>query len=251
MLFRSVVVDRLVIKEGIQQRLSDSIETSLKLSEGIVTINRVDGGDFTFNTKFSCAEHGVGIAEMEPRMFSFNAPYGACPDCNGLGFSKKVDPELLVPDTKLSVKNGALLPIANSAEGTFYVNMIHAIIEEAGESIETPFKDLSERVKHEIFYGTGHKKVKFNYESRYVGESEFDREFEGLVHNLERRYASTNSEYMRSKIEEFMSMIECETCHGKRLKDEVLAVTVGGKNIWQVTCMSVKDALNLDRKSVV
>mgnify|MGYP004702594087 CR=1 FL=1 len=239
-----VVVDRLVIKEGIQQRLSDSIETSLKLSEGIVTINRVDGGDFTFNTKFSCAEHGVGIAEMEPRMFSFNAPYGACPDCNGLGFSKKVDPELLVPDTKLSVKNGALLPIANSAEGTFYVNMIHAIIEEAGESIETPFKDLSERVKHEIFYGTGHKKVKFNYESRYVGESEFDREFEGLVHNLERRYASTNSEYMRSKIEEFMSMIECETCHGKRLKDEVLAVTVGGKNIWQVTCMSVKDALN-------
>ena len=239
-----VVVDRLVIKEGIQQRLSDSIETSLKLSEGIVTINRVDGGDFTFNTKFSCAEHGVGIAEMEPRMFSFNAPYGACPDCNGLGFSKKVDPELLVPDTKLSVKNGALLPIANSAEGTFYVNMIHAIIEEAGESIETPFKDLSERVKHEIFYGTGHKKVKFNYESRYVGESEFNREFEGLVHNLERRYASTNSEYMRSKIEEFMSMIECETCHGKRLKDEVLAVTVGGKNIWQVTCMSVKDALN-------
>lgn len=238
-----VVVDRLVIKEGIQQRLSDSIETSLKLSEGVVTINRVDGGDFTFNTKFSCAEHGIGIAEMEPRMFSFNAPYGACPDCNGLGFSKKVDPELLVPDTKLSVKDGALLPIANSAEGTFYVNMIHAIIEAAGESIETPFKDLPEKVKHEIFYGTGTKKVKFNYESRYVGESEFNREFEGLVHNLERRYASTNSEYMRSKIEEFMSMIECETCHGKRLKDEVLAVTVGGKNIWEVTCLSVKDAL--------
>ena len=238
-----VVVDRLVIKEGIQQRLSDSIETSLKLSEGVVTINRVDGGDFTFNTKFSCAEHGIGIAEMEPRMFSFNAPYGACPDCNGLGFSKKVDPELLVPDTKLSVKDGALLPIANSAEGTFYVNMIHAIIEAAGESIETPFKDLPEKVKHEIFYGTGTKKVKFNYESRYVGESEFNREFEGLVHNLERRYASTNSEYMRSKIEEFMSMIECETCHGKRLKDEVLAVTVGGKNIWEVTCLSVKEAL--------
>ena len=239
-----VVVDRLVIKEGIQQRLTDSLESALRLSEGIIIINVIDGEDMTFNTHFSCSEHGQGISEMEPRMFSFNAPYGACPTCNGLGFTKKVDPELLVPDTKLSVADGALLPIANSAEGTFYVNMIHALIEESGESIETPFRELSPALKHSIFYGTGDRKIKFKYDSKYVGNTEFNRPFEGLVHNYERRYAATNSEYIRSKIDEFMSMIECQTCHGRRLKDEVLAVTVGEKNIHEVTCLSVKDAIN-------
>lgn len=238
-----VIIDRLVVKDGIQQRLTDSVETALRLTEGLIIINIVDKEDLTFNTKFSCAVHGLGISEMEPRMFSFNAPYGACPDCNGLGFTKKVDPELLVPDMKLSVADGALLPIANSSEGTFYVNMIHALIEEHGHSIETPFKDLPDLVKHEIFYGTGDRKVSFKYDSRYVGFTEFNRPFEGLVNNYERRYAATNSEYIRSKIEEFMSMIECATCHGKRLKDEVLAVTVGGKSIDDVSRLSVKDAL--------
>lgn len=238
-----VVIDRLIIKNEIQQRLTDSIETALRLSEGVVIINLIDREDLTFNTKFACAEHGHGISEMEPRMFSFNAPYGACPNCNGLGFTKKVDPELLVPDVKLSVADGALLPIANSADGTFYVNMIHALIEESGASIDTPFKDLPERVKEEIFYGTGDRKITFKYDSRYVGFTEFNRPFEGLVNNFERRYSATNSEYIQSKIEEFMSMIECATCHGMRLKDEVLAVTVGGINIHQLTEMSVKEAL--------
>ena len=238
-----VIIDRLIVKEGIQQRLTDSVETALRLTEGLIIVNIIDKEDLTFNTRFSCAEHGLGISEMEPRMFSFNAPYGACPDCNGLGFTKKVDPELLVPDTKLSVADGALLPIANSSEGTFYVNMIHALIEEHGHSIETPFKDLPELVKHEIFYGTGDRKVSFKYDSRYVGFTEFNRPFEGLVNNYERRYAATNSEYIRSKIEEFMSMIECATCHGRRLKDEVLAVTVGGMSIHDVSCLSVKDAI--------
>lgn len=238
-----VVIDRLIIKNEIQQRLTDSIETALRLSEGVVIINLIDREDLTFNTKFACAEHGHGISEMEPRMFSFNAPYGACPDCNGLGFTKKVDPELLVPDVKLSVADGALLPIANSADGTFYVNMIHALIEESGASIDTPFKDLPEKVKEEIFYGTGERKITFKYDSRYVGFTEFNRPFEGLVNNFERRYSATNSEYIQSKIEEFMSMIECATCHGMRLKDEVLAVTVGGINIHQLTEMSVKEAL--------
>jgi excinuclease ABC subunit A len=176
-------------------------------------------------------------------MFSFNAPYGACPDCNGLGFTKKVDPELLVPDMKLSINDGALLPIANSAEGSFYVNMINALIEEHGGSADTPFKDLSDKAKQEIFYGTGDRKLKFKYDSKYVGYSEFNRPFEGLVNNYERRYAATNSEYIRSKIDEFMSMIECASCHGKRLKDEVLAVTVGNKNIWEVTGLSVKETI--------
>jgi len=238
-----VVIDRLIIKEGIQQRLTDSIETALKLSEGIIIVNIIDQNDLTFNTKFACPEHGHGIAEMEPRMFSFNAPYGSCPECNGIGYLKKVDPELLVPDVKLSVAEGALLPIADSAEGSFYVNMINALIEAYGSSLETPFKDLPEELKQEIFYGTGDRKVKFKYDSKYVGFTEFNRSFEGLVNNYERRYAATNSEYIRTKIEEFMSLIECGTCHGKRLKDEVLAVTVGGKNIWEVTNLSVKEAV--------
>jgi len=238
-----VVIDRLVIKEGIQQRLTDSVEMALRLSEGLVIINLLDGEDLTFNTKFACAEHGLGISEMEPRMFSFNAPYGACPDCNGLGFTKKVDPELLVPDIKLSINDGALLPIANSAEGSFYVNMVNALIEEYGGTADTPFKDLPEKARHEIFFGTGERKLSFKYDSKYVGYSEFNRPFEGLVNNYERRYAATNSEYIRSKIDEFMSMIECTTCHGKRLKEEVLAVTVGDKNISEVTVLSVKETI--------
>lgn len=238
-----VVVDRLIIKEGIQQRLTDSLETVLKLSTGLIVINCIDGEDLTFNTQFSCPDHGQGIAEMEPRMFSFNAPYGACPDCNGLGFTKKVDPELLVPDVKLSVSEGALLPIANSAEGTFYVSMIHALLEYHGVSKDVPFREFPEKLKHEIFYGTGKRDVKFQYDSKYVGFSEFNRPFEGLVNNYERRYAATTSEYIRQKIDEFMSMIECETCHGNRLKDDVLAVTVGGKSIIEITELSVKDAI--------
>ncbi len=238
-----VVVDRLVIKASIQQRLTDSIESVLALSEGLIVIQVMDGEDLVFNTKFSCAEHGQGISEMEPRMFSFNAPYGACPDCNGLGYTKKVDPERLVPDGNLSIAEGALLPIAGSAEGTFYVNMINALVEEAGASTEVPFNTLPESLKREIFYGTGDRKVTFNYDSKYVGYAEFNRPFEGLVPNYERRYASTNSDYIRSKIDEFMSMIECSTCKGRRLRDEVLAVKVGGKSIWEITTMSVKEAL--------
>jgi len=238
-----VVIDRLVIKNGIEQRLSDSIETVLTLSEGLIIINQIEGEDLTFNTKFACPEHGEGIAEMEPRMFSFNAPYGACPDCNGLGFNKKVDPELLVPNTKLSIQEGALLPIANSGEGTFYVSMVNALLDEYSIAVDTPFRDLPEKLKQEIFYGTGDRPVSFRFDSKYTGVTDFNRPFEGLVTNYERRYAATNSDYMRGKIDEFMSMVVCHTCSGKRLKDDILAVTIGGKNIWQITELSVKEAL--------
>lgn len=238
-----VVVDRLVVKSSIQQRLTDSLEAVLKLSEGLITIQLMPGEDLIFNTQFSCPVHGQGISEMEPRMFSFNAPYGACPDCNGLGYTKKVDPDLLVPNQALSISEGALLPIANSGEGTFYVNMINALLEESGVSQDTAFCDFPDKLKNEIFYGTGDRSITFNYDSKYVGYAEFNRPFEGLVNNYERRYASTNSEYMRSKIDEFMSLIECTTCHGKRLKDEVLAVKIDEKSIWDLTCLSVKEAI--------
>lgn len=239
----SVVIDRLVVKEGIQQRLTDALEVVLKISDGLIAIQIVEGEELVFNTRFSCAEHGQGIAEMEPRMFSFNAPYGACPECNGLGFTKKVDPYLLVPDVSLSINQGALLPIANSSEGSYYVNLIYALVEASGASLDTPFKELPEALKHDIFYGTGARTVTFSYDSKYIGNAEFNRPFEGLVTNYERRYASTSSEYIRSKIDEFMSMIECDACHGRRLKDEVLAVKISGKNISEVTNFSVKEAL--------
>ena len=238
-----VVIDRLIIKSDIHQRLADALETVLKLSEGLIIINILGGEDLTFNTQFSCPEHGEGISEMEPRMFSFNAPYGACPDCNGLGFTKKVDPELLVPNMKLSIAEGALLPIANSAEGSFYVSMIKAMLEEYGAKEETPFRELPETLKQEIFYGTGDRDISFEYDSKYSGYTTFNRPFEGLVNNYERRYDATNSDYIRDKIDEFMSMITCKTCQGKRLKDEVLAVTVGGTRISDMTELSVKDAL--------
>ncbi|MBS7526980.1 excinuclease ABC subunit UvrA [Fusibacter paucivorans] len=238
-----VVIDRLVVKPEIQQRLTDALESVLKLTEGLIIIDVIGGEDLSFNTQFSCPEHGEGITEMEPRMFSFNAPYGACPTCNGLGFTKKVDPELLVPDTKLSIEEGALLPIANSSEGSFYVSMINAMLESYGVTQQTPFRAFPEKLKNEIFYGTGDRVVTFEYDSKYAGYTSFSRPFEGLVNNFERRYAATNSEYIREKIDEFMSLIECETCHGKRLKDEVLAVTVGDMRISDITEMSVKDAL--------
>lgn len=238
-----VIIDRLMVKEDIQKRLTDSIETVLKLSEGIIVIDVVGDKDLLFNTKFSCAEHGEGIAEMEPRMFSFNAPYGACTQCNGLGHTKKVDPDRLVPNDKLSIAEGALIPIAKSGEGTFYVGMIEALVKEANASLDTPFRDLPQKLRDEIFYGTGDRKIQFYYDSKYVGYAEFDRPFEGLIVNYERRYASTQSEYMRAKIDEFMSMITCDACKGRRLKDEVLAVKVDGKNIDEITQMSVKEAL--------
>jgi excinuclease ABC subunit A len=154
-----------------------------------------------------------------------------------------VDPELLVPDTKLSIEQGALLPIANSSEGSFYVSMINAMLSEYNVTQQTPFRAFPEALKKEIFYGTGDRVVTFEYDSKYAGFTSFSRPFEGLVNNFERRYAATNSEYIRDKIDEFMSLIECETCHGKRLKDEVLAVTVGDMRISDLTELSVKDAL--------
>ncbi len=241
-----VVVDRLVMKEGIDRRLSDSIEVALKLSEGIVIINELndaDGIDHLYNTKFSCTVHGVGITEMEPRMFSFNAPYGACPDCKGLGHLLKVDPELVVPDHSLSVSEGAFSPIATSGEGTYYRQMIQSVLEDHGLDEKTPVQDMDDHVLNDILYGTGDRVIEFHYESKYGGVRKYKAPFEGLVNNLERRYKETNSDYMRQRIEEYMSLTPCQTCGGKRLKPESLAVTFGDKSIFDVTEMSVRDSL--------
>ncbi len=238
-----IVIDRLVIKEGIESRLSDSIETSLKLTEGTIIVNILDNEDILFNTNFACPDHGVGISEMEPRMFSFNAPYGSCEHCKGIGYLQEVDPKLIIPDKKLSISEGAIAPFMNTAEGTYYHQMIRAIITDHGINERIPLEEMPEKLFDEILYGTGSRKIKFTYESKYGGTREFFAPFEGIINNLERRYKETNSDYIREKIEEYMSLIPCSACQGKKLKDEVLAVTIGGLNIHEITELPVRNAL--------
>lgn len=238
-----VVVDRIIIKEGIETRLSDSIEAVLKLTEGLLIVNVIDGEDIIFNTKFACSKHGVGIAEMEPRMFSFNNPYGACSHCKGIGHLLEIDKNLVIPDYSLSAADGAVAPLAGSGDGTYYISMLESILKDHKYDLDTPFTEVSNECIQEVLHGTGDRKIKFRYDSKFGGLRDYEAPFEGIINNLTRRYKSTSSDYMRKKIEEYMSLNACPECDGKRLKPEILAVTFGGMNIWQVTELSVRDAL--------
>ena len=238
-----VVVDRIVIKDGIESRLTDSIETAVKLSDGLVIAQIIDGEDRHYSTNFACPEHGVGIEELSPRMFSFNAPFGACETCNGLGESKEVDPDLVIPNKDLSIKQGAIAAWGSVGvnDDTYYSKMVQSLANHFGVSIETPVKDLPEEFVHELLYGTNNVMVQFIYESKYGGRREYQAYFEGVIPNLERRYRETNSEYSRDKIEEYMAETPCPKCKGARLKKEVLSVLVDGKNIMEVTDFSVNE----------
>ena len=238
-----VVVDRIVIKDGIESRLTDSIETAVKLSDGLVIAQIIDGEEILYSTKFACPEHGVGIEELSPRMFSFNAPVGACETCNGLGESKEVDPDLVIPNKDLSIKQGAIAAWGSVGvnDDTYYSKMVQSLANHFGVSIETPVKDLPEEFVHELLYGTNNVMVQFIYESKYGGRREYQAYFEGVIPNLERRYRETNSEYSRDKIEEYMAETPCPKCKGARLKKEVLSVLVDGKNIMEVTDFSVNE----------
>ena len=238
-----VVVDRIVIKDGIESRLTDSIETAVKLSDGLVIAQIIDGEEILYSTKFACPEHGVGIEELSPRMFSFNAPFGACEACNGLGESKEVDPNLVIPNKDLSIKQGAIAAWGSVGvnDDTYYSKMVQSLANHFGVSIETPVKDLPEEFVHELLYGTNNVMVQFIYESKYGGRREYQAYFEGVIPNLERRYRETNSEYSRDKIEEYMAETPCPKCKGARLKKEVLSVLVDGKNIMDVTEFSVNE----------
>ena len=239
-----IVVDRIVIKPGIESRLSDSIELALSNGQGLIVASVIGGEDILFSTKFACPEHGEGIPEMEPRVFSFNAPFGACPDCNGIGYILRVDPELVVVDSSKSIAKGALGSVFSSMdESGYYYQMISALAEAYGEDLDTPFEELSEEFRNDLLFGSD-KPLNYVFESRYGGtRTHLGRNFEGVVRNLERRYRETNSDFIKAKIEEYMSHIPCATCGGKRLKPEVLAVTVGGKNIYEFTEMSVSEAM--------
>ncbi|NLY36795.1 MAG: excinuclease ABC subunit UvrA [Tissierellia bacterium] len=237
----SVVVDRLVIKDDIAGRLADSIETALGLEENMVIIELLGEGERIFNMNFSCPEHGQGINEMEPRSFSFNAPFGACEKCKGLGFLHELDPELIFPDRSLSIEKGAIAPIKTVKEGSYHGTMIRNLLKGTGYTVKTPLEDYSEEAMNRLLYGEIGKQVDVEYESSRYGRKVVRTKLEGIMQNLQRRYLETNSGYMRGEIESYMAEIPCSACGGKRLKPEVLAVTLGGLNIVDLTTMSVGD----------
>lgn len=242
-----VVVDRIIVKEGLEGRLADSIEMAVKLSDGLVIAQVIDGEEIMFSTKFACPDHGIGIEELSPRMFSFNAPFGACEVCKGLGESREVDPDLVVPNKELTIKQGAIAAwgAAGASDETYYSMMMKSLADSYGVDINTPFKDFPEEFVNELLYGDGETStiVEFEFDSKYGGRKKYKAHFEGVITNISRRYAETKSEYMREKFEEYMSEIPCSACKGKRLKKEVLSVLVGGKNIIEVTELSINELI--------
>ena len=237
-----VVVDRLVLKPDLRTRLAQSVETAAQLADGLVEIDVLDGESMTFSENFACPEHGVGLPELEPRIFSFNSPHGACPRCTGLGAQQEIDPDLLVPDPTLSISEGALVPwsLGNSS---FYESVIQAIADRYEIDLEIPWQELSEEQQNLFLFGTDGDKVYIQYRNRMGRRRSYMLAFEGIVASLERRYRETDSSQQRERIEEYMSLRPCPVCNGARLKPEVLAVTVGGKNIHEFTRMSVQRAI--------
>ena len=241
-----IIVDRLIVKEDMSRhRLVDSIETALELSGDIVMVETIGGDIKTFSQNYACPDCEISLQELSPRLFSFNNPYGACPECDGLGELSKVDPQLIVFDENLSLLEGAIYctgwaapEIEDSMAHMYYVGLS----KHYKFDIKTPFKDLSDEVKNVVFFGSKGEKIKFEYTRNY-GNGNYLSEFEGVVTNLERRYHSTGSDYAKFDIEKYINIIKCNRCRGARLNDEVLAVTVNGVNIYELTCMSIKEEL--------
>ena len=238
----SVVVDRLVIKEGINKRLTDSLETALKLAEGTVVVE-CDGEQRLFNTKYACTDCGISLAEIEPRLFSFNSPFGACPECLGLGYKQAIDPELIYGDGSKSLREGALTITGwNFDSGAQTQLYFEGLSKRYGFSLDVPFKDLPENIKNILLYGNGGEKIEMQYNS-YNFKGSFNTSFDGIVTNLERRYRDTASDYVKSDIERYMRTKPCDACGGRRLKKEALAVTLFGKNIEEIARLSIVDLL--------
>jgi excinuclease ABC subunit A len=238
-----VVVDRLVMKEDMRTRLTQSVETALQLAEGLIVIDLVDAGEErTYSQNFACPEHGVSLPELQPRIFSFNSPHGACPRCTGLGAQQEIDPDLLVPDPALSIDDGALVPWAVGGSG-FYESVIQAIADRYEIPTDIPWQDITEEEQDYFLYGTDGEKVYVQYRNRMGRRRSYMIDFEGIVSSLERRYRETDSSTQRERIEEYMSFRPCPVCKGARLKPEVLAVTVSDKNIHEFTRFSITRAL--------
>jgi excinuclease ABC subunit A len=240
----SVVVDRLVMRPEVRKRLADSVETAVSVADGLVDVELVDdeGKVLTFSEKFACVEHGPSIAELEPRIFSFNSPHGACPRCTGLGSQMEIDPELIVPDPSLSIGEGAILPWSASSSN-YYDEITNAIAERYEVDLETAWQDLPEEERDLFLYGTNGDKIYISYRNRYGRKRSYTTRFEGIVPNLERRYRDTDSEYSREKIEEYMSVRPCPECGGARLRPESRAVTVADLSLPEFTNFSAERAL--------
>lgn len=246
-----IVVDRIIVKEGQESRISEAVEMAIHHGEGLVNVEDMEGKveRKTFSTKFACPDHGIAIEELEPRVFSFNSPFGACPTCNGLGFTQKIDPELIL-DMDKSIPGGALSKVFASMEFTgYYRQVIDALAKEHKIDINKPMKDQPKKFVKEVLYGTGSRNLKYTYVSRNTGsETKRNHAFEGVINNLERRYRETQSDFMKEKMQKYMTVTTCPDCGGQRLKPEVLAVTVGGKNIAQLSHMSIKEAFDFVEK---
>lgn len=237
-----VVIDRIVVKEGVAARLSDSLETALRLGEGRVMIDVIGQEELMFSEHHACPICGFSIGELEPRLFSFNSPFGACPTCDGLGLKLEVDPELVIPNPELSLKEHAIAPWT-PISSQYYPQLLQAVCRHYGIDMETPVKDLPKHQLDKVLYGSGNERIYFKYENDFGQVRENEIEFEGVLRNIERRYKETSSDYIREQMEQYMSQKPCPTCKGYRLKKEALAVLVNGRHIGTITELSVGDAL--------
>ncbi|WP_438058979.1 excinuclease ABC subunit UvrA [Streptococcus ruminicola] len=242
-----IVVDRLINKDGIRSRLFDSVEAALRLADGYVIIDTMDGNELLFSEHYSCPVCGFTVPELEPRLFSFNAPFGSCPTCDGLGNKLEVDLDLVIPDRSKTLREGALAPW-NPISSNYYPAMLEQAMEAFGVDMDTPFEDLSDEEQNLVLYGSGEREFHFHYVNDFGGERNIDLPFEGVVNNINRRYHETNSDFTRNVMRGYMNELPCPTCHGYRLNNQALCVRVGGENglnIGQVSDLSVADHLEL------
>lgn len=239
----SVVVDRIVLKDGIRSRLFDSLEAALRLTNGNVAVDVIGDKMLQFSENFSCPYCGFIIGELEPRIFSFNAPFGACPDCDGIGVKLEVDKDLVIPDDTKTLNEGALAPW-NPISSKYYPTMLQQACEAFGIDMDTPFKDLPDKDKKIILYGAGDREFHFKFESDFGGLKDIDTTFEGVIPNVERRYRETNSDFTRDVMRQYMTSLTCQTCHGYRLNEQALSVKIAGKHIGEVSDFPINESLN-------
>ncbi|MDZ4063320.1 MAG: excinuclease ABC subunit UvrA, partial [Coriobacteriia bacterium] len=237
-----VVIDRLTMKEGLGSRLAESVETALRLAGGTLAIAVVDGEETSYSQALACPVHGVSMDDLAPRDFSFNSPYGACPECAGLGSRLEVDPDLVVPDGRRSLADGAIKPFSSGTQN-YYPALVAAVANHMGFDLDVPWNDLPEAARDALLNGLGDQRIRVDYTTRDGRETHWYSRYEGAANAITRRHHETESEASRENLEEYMAVIPCKTCGGARLKPEILAVTVGERNIHQVTTMSAKDSL--------
>src|SRR5699024_615164 len=238
----SVVVDRIVLKDGIRSRLFDSLEAALRLTNGNVAVDVIGDKMLQFSENFSCPYCGFTIGELEPRLFSFNAPFGACPDCDGLGVKLEVDKDLVVPDPDKTLNEGALVPW-NPISSQYYPTLLAEACDKFGIDMDKPFKKLTKKQQNTVLYGAGEKTFHFVFENDFGGKRDLDMQFEGVINNVSRRYRETNSDFTRDVMRKYMTSLTCQTCHGYRLNRKALAVKIGGKHIGEVSDYAIGDSL--------